>query len=181
MDELVRSASLIMLFGAVSSQDSKLAMIIYRPTPILSSICWTLGRLRSRGGSKGPAVQLERAALPKKKERKPSVLPNLTQAETAIAVGFYIGVTMPLLAAWFIWEFIKVRLGLVAGLSSIALLVFGGVEALLGRGSCRADRMGRRQLLYCVRVLFSGWFTFAIIFGLTKLIGSIGLIVGIGS
>ncbi|KAJ1395892.1 Ccc1 family [Sesbania bispinosa] len=60
----------------------------------------------------------------------------------------------------------KIRMGVVAAVASLALLVFGGVGAVLGKTPVRRS---------CVRVLIGGWMAMAITFGLTKLIGSSGI------
>ncbi|KAJ1402286.1 Ccc1 family [Sesbania bispinosa] len=60
----------------------------------------------------------------------------------------------------------KIRMGVVAAVASLALLVFGGVGAVIGKTPVRRS---------CVRVLIGGWMAMAITFGLTKLIGSFGI------
>ncbi|WVY95585.1 hypothetical protein V8G54_027736 [Vigna mungo] len=78
-----------------------------------------------------------------------------SQAAAASALAFSVGAIVPLLAASFIREY-KVRIGVVLGAVSLALVVFGWLGAVLG-------------------VLVGGWLAMAITFGLTKLIGSSGL------
>ena len=92
-------------------------------------------------------------------------LPNPAQAAVASALVFSVGALAPLLAAAFITEH-KVRLAVVAAGASLALLLFGGVGAVLGRTPVMKS---------CARVLVGGWLAMAITFGLTKLIGSTGL------
>jgi len=54
-------------------------------------------------------------------------------------------------------------MGVVAAAVSMALMVFGGVGAVLGRTPL---------MRCCVRVLIGGWMAMAITFGLTKFIAS---------
>ncbi|KAI5385871.1 hypothetical protein KIW84_072463 [Lathyrus oleraceus] len=92
-------------------------------------------------------------------------LPNPFQAALASALAFSVGAVMPLLAAAFIKDH-RVRMGVVAAVVSLALLVFGGVGALVGKTPVMRS---------CVRVLIGGWMAMAITFGFTKLIGTTGL------
>ncbi|CAK8578065.1 unnamed protein product [Lathyrus sativus] len=92
-------------------------------------------------------------------------LPNPFQAALASALAFSVGAVMPLLAAAFIKDH-RVRMGVVAAVVSLALLVFGGVGALVGKTPV---------IRSCVRVLIGGWMAMAITFGFTKLIGTTGL------
>ncbi|KAF5458171.1 hypothetical protein F2P56_022225 [Juglans regia] len=98
-------------------------------------------------------------------EEKDQSLPNPMQAAAASALAFSVGALVPLLAASFIKEY-KVRVGMVVGAVSLALLVFGWLEALLGKVPAFKS---------VVRVLVGGLLAMAITFGLTKLIGSSGL------
>ncbi|CAI8617864.1 unnamed protein product [Vicia faba] len=92
-------------------------------------------------------------------------LPNPFQAALASALAFSVGAVMPLLAASFI-ENHKMRMGVVGAVVSMALLVFGGIGALVGKTPVMRS---------CVRVLIGGWMAMAITFGFTKLIGTTGL------
>ncbi|XP_054804178.1 vacuolar iron transporter homolog 4-like [Prosopis cineraria] len=92
-------------------------------------------------------------------------LPSPYQAALASALAFSVGAVVPLLGAVFIRNY-RVRLGVVAAVVSLALLVFGGVGAVLGNTSVKKS---------CIRVLIGGWTAMAITFGLTKLIGATGL------
>ncbi|KAI5385870.1 hypothetical protein KIW84_072462 [Lathyrus oleraceus] len=92
-------------------------------------------------------------------------LPNPFQAALASALAFSVGAVMPLLAASFIKNH-KMRMGVVGAVVSMALLVFGGVGALVGKTPVMRS---------CVRVLIGGWMAMAITFGFTKLIGTTGL------
>ncbi|KAG4906951.1 hypothetical protein JHK86_055435 [Glycine max] len=90
-------------------------------------------------------------------------LPNPFQAALASALAFSVGVLVPPIAAVFIRNH-KIRMGVVAAAVSLALLVFGGVGAVLGKTPVTRS---------CRRVLVGGCMAMAITFGLTKLIGSI--------
>ncbi|KAF9601260.1 hypothetical protein IFM89_018370 [Coptis chinensis] len=91
---------------------------------------------------------------------KKETLPNPVQAALASTLAFSLGALVPLLAAVFIRDY-KVRLGVVTGATTAALLVFGGVGAVLGRAPIWRS---------CLRVLIGGWLAMSITFGLTKLI-----------
>ncbi|TKY71280.1 Vacuolar iron transporter-like 4 [Spatholobus suberectus] len=77
----------------------------------------------------------------------------------ALAFVFSIGVMLPLLAAYFRWEY-KMRMVAIIGVSSLALLLFGGEGARLEKISVRKS---------CMKVLIGGWVTMAVTFGLTQL------------
>ncbi|KAG9141623.1 hypothetical protein Leryth_015310 [Lithospermum erythrorhizon] len=74
-------------------------------------------------------------------------LPNPLKAALASAFAFAVGALVPLLAAGFVRPYL-VRLGVVVGAVSLALLVFGSVGAVLGRAPLV------KSLL---RVLIGGW------------------------
>ncbi|GAB2247229.1 hypothetical protein Droror1_Dr00007111 [Drosera rotundifolia] len=89
-------------------------------------------------------------------------LPSPTKAAVASAVSFAVGAAVPLLAAAFVREY-AVRLGMVAAAVSVALVVFGGIGAVLGKAA---------PVKGAVRVLIGGWIAMGVTFGLTKLVGS---------
>lgn len=97
--------------------------------------------------------------------QREEALPNPAQAAIASALAFSVGAVVPLLGSAFVREH-KVRLAVVAAVASIALVVFGGVGALLGKTPIVKSS---------ARVLVGGWMAMAITFGLTKLIGTGGL------
>ncbi|WVZ25644.1 hypothetical protein V8G54_004188 [Vigna mungo] len=86
-------------------------------------------------------------------------LPNPFQAAMASALAFSVGALVPMLAAVFIRNH-KIRMGVIGGAVSLALLVFGGIGAVLGNTPVKKS---------CFRVLIGGWMAMAITFGLTKL------------
>ncbi|KAL9141295.1 hypothetical protein ABFS82_14G093300 [Erythranthe guttata] len=92
-------------------------------------------------------------------------MPNPFQAAFASAIAFSLGAVVPLLAAAFVTEY-EVRLAVVVAATTLMLVVFGWVGAVLGK-----TRVGRS----CGRVLVGGWMAMAITFGLTRLLGASGL------
>ncbi|XP_004496484.1 vacuolar iron transporter homolog 2-like [Cicer arietinum] len=168
-DGLVSTASLMMGVGAVK-QDIK-AMILSGFAGLVAGACsMAIGEFVSVYSQ----LDIEVAQLKRDNERgnnndeeeeEKESLPNPLQAAAASALAFSIGAMVPLLAASFIKGY-KVRIGVVLGAVSFALVVFGLFGALLGKAPI---------LKSCLRVLFGGWFAMAITFGLTKLIGSSGL------
>ncbi|XP_045812378.1 vacuolar iron transporter homolog 4-like [Trifolium pratense] len=171
-DGLVSTASLMMGVGAVK-QDIK-AMILSGFAGLVAGACsMAIGEFVSVYSQ----LDIEIAQLKREKniERGDNIeeedviekesLPNPLQAAAASALAFSIGAMVPLLAASFIKGY-KVRVGVVLGAVSFALVVFGWLGAVLGKAPI---------LKSCLRVLLGGWVAMAITFGLTKLIGSSGL------
>ncbi|PNX99262.1 vacuolar iron transporter 4-like protein [Trifolium pratense] len=171
-DGLVSTASLMMGVGAVK-QDIK-AMILSGFAGLVAGACsMAIGEFVSVYSQ----LDIEIAQLKREKniERGDNIeeedviekesLPNPLQAAAASALAFSIGAMVPLLAASFIKDY-KVRVGVVLGAVSFALVVFGWLGAVLGKAPI---------LKSCLRVLLGGWVAMAITFGLTKLIGSSGL------
>lgn len=170
-DGLVSTASLMMGVGAVK-QDIK-AMILSGFAGLVAGACsMAIGEFVSvysqldievaqlkRDNERGNGSEVEDNDI--EKER----LPNPLQAAAASALAFSIGAMVPLLAASFIRDY-KVRVGVILGAVTFALVVFGWLGALLGKAPILRSSM---------RVLFGGWVAMAITFGLTKLIGSSGL------
>ncbi|KAL3538597.1 hypothetical protein ACH5RR_001963 [Cinchona calisaya] len=98
-------------------------------------------------------------------DAKKDELPSPLQAAGASAFAFAMGALVPLLAAAFVKNY-HARLGVVVAASSFALIGFGGLGAFLGRVSLVKSSL---------RVLVGGWMAMGITFGLTKLIGKIGV------
>lgn len=170
-DGLVSTASLMMGIGAVK-QDVKVMILTGFAGLVAGACSMAIGEFVS------VYSQLDIELAQKKRNQEKKIrdgesdedtegenLPNPIHAASASALAFSVGAMVPLLAASFIKEY-KVRLGVVAAAVSIALLVFGGVGAVLGKAP-----VGKS----CLRVLIGGWLAMAITFGLTKLIGSSGL------
>ncbi|CBI20044.3 hypothetical protein VitviT2T_018429 [Vitis vinifera] len=169
-DGLVSIASLMMGVGAVKEDIT--AMILAGFAGLVAGACsMAIGEFVSVYTQ----LDIELAQMKRDKRRRDSTeneektenekLPNPFQAGIASALSFALGAMIPLLAAAFIREH-KVRLGVVVAASSLALLAFGGLGAVLGR-----TPVGRS----CARVLVGGWMAMAITFGLTRLIGATGL------
>ncbi|XP_074364962.1 vacuolar iron transporter homolog 4-like [Apium graveolens] len=87
------------------------------------------------------------------------------EGSLASALEFSVGAIVPLLAIIFIREH-KTRLIVVISAVTFALVVFGGVGAVLGKTPAVKS---------CARLLIGGWIAIAITFRLTKLIASHGL------
>ncbi|KAF8411645.1 hypothetical protein HHK36_004203 [Tetracentron sinense] len=164
-DGLVSTASLMMGVGAVK-EDIK-AMILTGFAGLVSGACsMAIGEFVSVYSQLDiELAQMKRERRGGENSEKEVQLPSPVQAAAASALAFSVGALVPLLAASFIKEY-KLRLGVVVGAVSLALLVFGWVGAVLGRAP------GLRS---SVRVLVGGWLAMALTFGLTKLIGSSGL------
>ncbi|XP_027367276.1 vacuolar iron transporter homolog 1-like [Abrus precatorius] len=171
-DGLVSTASLMMGVGAVK-QDIKVMILTGFAGLVAGACSMAIGEFVSVYSQ----LDIEVAQLKRDKERgnerhreeddnkEKESLPNPLQAAAASALAFSVGAMVPLLAASFIRDY-KVRLGVVLGAVSFALLVFGWLGAVLGKAPA---------LRSCVRVLVGGWLAMAITFGLTKLIGSSAL------
>ncbi|XVE55167.1 hypothetical protein DITRI_Ditri03aG0138100 [Diplodiscus trichospermus] len=171
-DGLVSTASLMMGVGAVK-QDIK-AMILTGFAGLVAGACsMAIGEFVSVYSQldielaqiKRDKQRGENREIEEEKEGEKEALPNPLQAAAASALSFSLGAMVPLLAASFIREY-KLRLGVVTGAVSLALLVFGWLGAVLGKAPIVRS---------AVRVLVGGWLAMAITFGLTKLIGSSGL------
>ncbi|KAK7364457.1 hypothetical protein VNO80_13137 [Phaseolus coccineus] len=171
-DGLVSTASLMMGVGAVK-QDVK-AMILSGFAGLVAGACsMAIGEFVSVYSQ----LDIEVAQMKREKERmhgsdreedineEKEGLPNPLQAAVASALAFSVGAMVPLLAAAFIREY-KVRIGVVLAAVTFALVVFGWLGAVLGKAPV---------LRSSARILFGGWMAMSITFGLTKLIGSIGL------
>ncbi|KAF6143892.1 hypothetical protein GIB67_001686 [Kingdonia uniflora] len=169
-DGLVSTASIMMGVGAV--RDDIKAMIITGFAGLIGGACsMAIGEFVSVSSQLDiELAQMKRANSLRNNEEKnvkyeKENLPSPFQAAAASSLAFAVGATVPLVAAAFITKY-KVRLGVVVAAASLALLVFGGVGAVLGKASMKKS---------CLRVLLGGWFAMAITFGMTKLIGSMGL------
>ncbi|TKY59541.1 Vacuolar iron transporter-like 4 [Spatholobus suberectus] len=169
-DGLVSVASLMMGVGAVKKDVS--AMLVAGFAGLVAGACsMAIGEFVSvytQYDIQVTQIKREREANNNRGvdgEAQREKLPNPFQAALASALAFSLGALVPLLAAVFIRSH-KIRMGVVVAAVSLALLVFGGVGAVLGKTPVKRS---------CVRVLIGGWMAMAITFGLTKLIGSVGL------
>ncbi|XP_043710173.1 vacuolar iron transporter homolog 4-like [Telopea speciosissima] len=171
-DGLVSTASLIMGVGAVR-QDVK-SMIVTGFAGMVAGACsMAIGEFVSVYSQYDIEVsEIKRQNKASVDDEKESLdesdkedLPNPFKAAGASALSFVVGALVPLLSASFIKDY-KVRLGVVIALSSLALLVFGGIGAVLGKSPLKRSSL---------RVLVGGWLAMGITYGLTKLIGLAGL------
>ncbi|KAJ8529859.1 hypothetical protein K7X08_036694 [Anisodus acutangulus] len=170
-DGLVTTASLMMGVGAVHEDVN--AMILIGFAALFAGACsMAIGEFVSVYSQ----LDIELAQIKREtkirvqnheqqEEDKKEGLPNPFLAAIASAVAFSLGGIIPILAAGFIPNH-KVRMGVVVAIVSLALFVFGGVGAVLGKSPAVKS---------CARVLIGGWMAMAITFGLTKLIGSAGM------
>ncbi|GKV30981.1 hypothetical protein SLEP1_g39734 [Rubroshorea leprosula] len=166
-DGLVSTASLMMGIGAVK-QDIK-AMILTGFAGLVAGACsMAIGEfvsVHSQLDIELAQIKRDREGGSEEEGKEKEDLPNPFQAAAASALAFSAGAMVPLLAASFLREY-KVRLAVVVGAVSLALVLFGWLGAVLGKAPL---------LRSSVRVLVGGWVAMAITFGLTKLIGSSGL------
>ncbi|XP_028800886.1 vacuolar iron transporter homolog 4-like [Neltuma alba] len=160
-DGLLSTASLMMGVGAVR-KDVK-TMILTGVAGLFAGACsMAIGEFVSVYSQYDIEVaQLKREG----KEVNKAKLPNPFYAAAASAVAFAVGAVVPLLGAAFVKEY-RVRLVVVAGVVSLALLGFGVLSAVLGKAP-----VGKSSC----RVLIGGWLAMGITFGLTKSVDSIGV------
>lgn len=169
-DGLVSVASLMMGVGAVKNDVA--VMILTGFAGLVAGACsMAIGEfvsVYSQLDIEVAQMKRDKRMLDNEKndeESEKEQLPNPLQAAFASALAFALGAIVPLLAAAFIGDH-KVRLIVVIAAVTFALLVFGGVGAMLGKTPAFKS---------CARLLIGGWIAMAITFGLTKLIGSSGL------
>ncbi|RZC92279.1 hypothetical protein C5167_026912 [Papaver somniferum] len=170
-DGLVSTASLMMGVGAVK-EDVKFMILTGFAGLIAGACSMAIGEFVSVYSQLDIEVaQLKRDNLARKSEEEniddgeKEKLPNPFQAAGASAIAFSIGAIVPIFAAAFIKDH-KVRLGVVVVATSLALLVFGMLGAVLGKSPL---------LKSSLRVLVGGLIAMAITFGLTKLVGLSGI------
>ncbi|XP_055814849.1 vacuolar iron transporter homolog 1-like [Solanum dulcamara] len=164
-DGLLSTSSLMMGIGAIH-QDSK-SMILTGMAGLVAGACsMAIGEFVSVYSQYDIEMsQIKRENEIESLEEKKKKLPSPLQAAGASALAFAIGATVPLLGAVFVKDY-YVRLGVVVGAVSLALLGFGGLSAYLGKAPLVKSSL---------RVLIGGWLAMGITFGLTKLVGVTGL------
>ncbi|CAK9160473.1 unnamed protein product [Ilex paraguariensis] len=165
-DGLLSTASLMMGVGAVRT-DIK-SMILSGIAGLVGGACsMAIGEFVSVYSQYDIEVaQMKRESRATQTELEDNKdLPNPLQAAAASASAFAAGAAVPLLGAAFIKDY-HVRLGVVVGVVTFALLGFGSFGAYLG---------GTPVVKSSLRILIGGWLAMGITFGLTKLIGSTGL------
>ncbi|XP_059644472.1 vacuolar iron transporter homolog 4-like [Cornus florida] len=167
-DGLLSTASLMMGVGAV--RDDVKTMIL---TGIAGLVAGACGMAIGEFVSVYSQYEIEVAQMKRENsimtrnalEDKKRGLPDPLQAAVASALSFAMGAAVPLLAAAFVKDY-KLRLGLVVGNVSFALLGFGGLGAVMG---------GAPVVKSSLRVLVGGWLAMGVTFGLTKLVSSSGM------
>lgn len=158
-DGLLSTASLMMGIGAVR-KDAKIMILTGFAGLVAGACSMAIGEFVSVYSQYDIEVaQMKRQNNESETEKEK--LPNPFKAASASAISFVVGALVPLLGACFIKDY-KVRLGVVVGVVSLALLGFGAVGAFLGKAPAVKSSL---------RVLFGGWLAMGITFGLTKLIG----------
>ncbi|KAK1401848.1 Vacuolar iron transporter-like protein 4-like [Heracleum sosnowskyi] len=108
---------------------------------------------------------ITKAELEVKKKKVPSPLKAAAASTFMFAIGAvaHLLAAAPLLAAAaFVMDY-HVRLMVVTGAVSFALIGFGGLSSMLGKAP---------MVKSILRVLVGGWLAMGITFGLTKLVGS---------
>ncbi|KAK6805401.1 hypothetical protein RDI58_003186 [Solanum bulbocastanum] len=164
-DGLLSTSSLMMGIGAIH-QDSK-SMILTGIAGLVAGACsMAIGEFVSVYSQYDIEMsQIKRENAIESVEEKKKKLPSPLQAAGASAFAFAIGAIVPLLGAAFVKDY-HVRLGVVVGVVSLALLGFGWLSAYLGKAPLVKSSL---------RVLIGGWLAMGITFGFTKLVGVSGL------
>ncbi|CAN6466117.1 unnamed protein product [Victoria cruziana] len=167
-DGLVSVASLMLGVGAVN-QSAKAMVVSGLAGLIAGAFSMAIGEYVSVYSQ----VDIELAQMkrerkyadiessPEDEEKKKERLPSPTQAAAASAVAFGIGAVLPLLAGAFISQH-WVRIGVVSGVSTVALSLFGSAGAFLG---------GSPVWKATARVVVGGWAAMLVTFGVLKLFG----------
>ncbi|KAK6923734.1 Ccc1 family [Dillenia turbinata] len=170
-DGLLSTASLMMGVGAVQ-KDAK-SMVLAGIAGLVGGACsMAIGEFVSVYSQYDIEMSQMKRELENREigasemEEKKKELASPWQAAGASAFAFAIGALVPLVAALFIKNY-HVRLGVVIAAVTLALLGFGWLSAVLGRAPVVQSSL---------RVLFGGWLAMGVTFGLTKLIGSTGVI-----
>ncbi|KAH7528547.1 vacuolar iron transporter homolog 4 [Ziziphus jujuba] len=159
-DGLLSTASLMMGVGAVR-KDAKIMILTGFAGLVAGACSMAIGEFVSVYSQYDIEVsQMKREG--NETETRKEKLPNPFKAALASAISFVVGALVPLLGACFVKDY-KVRLGVVVGVVSLALLGFGALGAVLGKAP---------PVKSSLRVLFGGWLAMGITFGLTKAIGS---------
>ncbi|KAJ9552180.1 hypothetical protein OSB04_016225 [Centaurea solstitialis] len=173
-DGLLSTASLMMGVGAV--REDRKAMILSGVAGLVAGACsMAIGEfvsvysqydieisqiqreMKSSGNTNNNNNELEA----KKKE-----LPSPAKAAGASGSAFAVGAAVPLLAAGFIRGY-YVRVGVLVAAVSVTLVGFGGLSAVLGRAPVVKST---------IRVLVGGLVAMGVTYGLTKAVGSTGLL-----
>ncbi|XP_078170508.1 vacuolar iron transporter homolog 2-like [Carex rostrata] len=160
-DGLVSVASLMIGVGAASSTVK--AMLVSGLAGLVAGACsMAIGEFVSVYAQ----YDIEKAMIEQGNtndgDENKEPLANPWLAAGASALSFSIGGLLPLLAGAFINSW-SVRLGVVCAITSLGLVVFGAIGALLG---------GAKPYRGAIRVLIGGWLAMAITYGVLKLFSS---------
>ncbi|XP_059075362.1 vacuolar iron transporter homolog 3-like [Cryptomeria japonica] len=157
-DWLVTTASLMMGVGAVKT-DAK-TMVISGLAALVAGTCsMAIGEFISVQTQRDVELSnLKRQKQAGKTEEKEG-LPSPIQASCASALAFSVGALLPLISAAFITEY-SIRVGVLVGVSSLLLMIFGAIGAYFGRSSIVKGSL---------RVLSGGWLAMLVTYGLLRL------------
>ncbi|KAE9603254.1 hypothetical protein Lal_00008320 [Lupinus albus] len=178
-DGLVSVASLMMGVGAVK-RDVKAMLLAGFAGSIAGACGMAIGefvsvytqyevevsQMKRDMNMNGYKEECEKVGFDMRIQKKRISLPNPLHAALASALSFTMGALVPLLSAAFISDY-RSRLLVVVAMASLALMVIGILGAEFGKTP---------KLWSCIRVLVGGWMAMAVTFGLTKSIGSSGLV-----
>ena len=157
IDGLVSVASLMIGVGAASSAAK--AMLVSGLAGLVAGACsMAIGEFVSVYAQYDIEKTLIKQGEVIDGEEDKEPLANPLQAAGASALAFLIGGLLPLLAGAFIKSW-GARLGVVCGVSSLALVAFGAIGALLG---------GAKPCKGALRVLIGGWLAMLITYGILK-------------
>ncbi|KAK7302484.1 hypothetical protein RJT34_13374 [Clitoria ternatea] len=160
-DGLLSTASLMMGVGAVR-KDVRTMMLTGVAGLVAGACSMAIGEFVSVYSQYDiELAQMKREGNTDQKEK----LPNPYYASFASALAFALGAGVPLLGAAFVHDY-KARLGVVVAVVTLALMLFGGFGAFLGKAP---------MIKSTLRVLIGGWLAMAITFGLTKLVDHVGV------
>ncbi|KAJ3706590.1 hypothetical protein LUZ61_010295 [Rhynchospora tenuis] len=156
-DGLVSVASLMIGVGAASSTNK--AMLVSGLAGLVAGACsMAIGEFVSVYAQYDIEKTLIERGEANDGEENKEPLANPLLAAGASALAFMLGGLLPLLAGAFIKSW-GARLGVVSGVSSLGLVVFGAVGALLG---------GAKPYKGALRVLIGGWLAMLITYGILK-------------
>lgn len=160
-DGLISVASLMIGIGAASSTAK--AMLVSGLAGLVAGTCsMAIGELVSVYAQYDiEKTVIEQGNMNDSDENK-EPLANPWLAAGASALAFSIGGLLPLLAGAFIKSW-GVRLGVVGTMSSLGLVAFGAIGAVLG---------GTKPYRSALRVLIGGWLAMLITYGVLKLFSS---------
>ncbi|XP_059074692.1 vacuolar iron transporter homolog 1-like isoform X2 [Cryptomeria japonica] len=157
-DGLVTTASLMMGVGAVKT-DAK-TMVMSGLAALVAGACsMGIGEFVSVQTQRDAEISILKEEKKAKKTEEKEGLPSPIQAACASALAFSVGAFFPLISAAFVKDYVN-RVGVLSGVSSLTLLMFGATGAYFGRSSIVKGS---------VRVLIGGWLAMLVTYGLLRL------------